>query len=194
MTSTTLLFVRHGETEANRARRIQGQDDSPLTERGTADSKQLATTLLKAGLDPVRMVVYCSPLTRARETLRRIRTHLDLSGDVAYDPRLMEIDFGIYTGQPVDQVLPVIGRHKQETALPYPGGESGDDLKQRVVSFVDDAKTRHGNGQVLVVTHFGVIETVIGHYTAPQDIPIRPDHGRVYRIVLMNPGGRLEVF
>lgn len=184
MRGLSLILLRHGETEANRARLIQGQDDTPLVPEGHAATLAMADKLGALGLDPARTATYCSPLPRARRTLERVRRHLGMNGAVRYDPRLMEIHFGDLTGRPVEEALPRILRHKRRTDLPYPGGgESGDDLKARVLAFVEEAMAAHPGWSVVVMTHFGVIETAVRHYfRVPLSEPVRPPHDAVHRI------------
>ncbi|MBI5137824.1 MAG: histidine phosphatase family protein [Nitrospirae bacterium] len=180
---TTLYLVRHGETEANRARLIQGQDDTPLTRDGLAHVAALAEKLAALGLEPATLASFCSPLGRARASLVRLRAILGWNGPVRVDARLMEIDFGIHTGRPVDAVLPLIQEFKQKTHLRYPGGESGDELKARVLAFLDDARRQHPDGTVLAMTHFGPIETALRHYLGiPPTERVWPEHEQVHRL------------
>lgn len=199
MSAVRLVLLRHAETEANRARLIQGQDDSPLTPEGIATTRLLSEKLRGLGLPEAPATWHCSPLPRARETLRRVREALEAGGPVRYDPRLMEIDFGELTGRPVLEVLPIIQRHKRNPALAYPGGESGADLKGRVLDFLAEATGNGGaaglGGPVLVMTHFGVIETALRHYLGiPVSQPVHPPHEAVHAIDLA-PGAppRLSV-
>lgn len=194
MSLVRLVLLRHAETQANRARVIQGRDDSPLTPEGIAAIAMVAAKLRGLGLT-ADATWYCSPLPRARETLRRVRADLGADGPVHYDPRLMEIDFGDLTGRPVLDVLPRIQRHKRAPSLPYPGGESGADLKRRVLDFLAEATGDGAGGPVLVMTHFGVIETALRHYLGiPVSEPVHPPHEAVHTIDLA-PGGppRLSV-
>ena len=180
---------------ANRARRIQGQDDSPLTPEGIDAIVRVAEKLRALPLETARTATFCSPLFRARDTLDRIRGHLVLNGPVRYDPRLMEIDFGRLTGRPVAEVLPLIQTHKAQTDLAYPGGESGRDLRARVLAFLDEVTAAHAGRHLLVMTHFGVIETTLRHlFHIPLSEPVHPPHDAVHRIDL-TPNGppRLEV-
>jgi len=190
VTAIRLVLLRHAQTEANRARVIQGQDDSPLTPEGIAATALLAEKLRAMGLKS-GAAWYCSPLPRARETLRRVRAALGADGPVSYDPRLMEIDFGELTGRPVLDVLPTIQRHKREPSLPYPGGESGADLKGRVLNFLNEVAGDGSAGpagpdrSVLVMSHFGVIETALRHYMGiPLSEPVHPPHEAVHAIDL----------
>lgn len=189
MSGVRLILLRHGETEANRARLIQGQDDSPLTPEGIAGARRVADKLRGLDLHPVRTATYCSPLARARETLERIRRHLAMNGRVRFDRRLMEIDFGDLTGRPVAEVLPRIRTHKEQASLPYPGGESGHDLRARVLAFLEEATDGRDGHDLLVMTHFGVIETTLRHlFGIPVSEPIHPPHDAVHRIDLPPDG------
>ncbi len=181
--TTTLLLLRHGQTEANRDRRIQGQDDSPLTPEGTAAATIMAEKLDRLELTRDLIRTYCSPLPRTRDTLETLRGHLGMEGEVVYDPRLMEIDFGDYAGQPVQGLLPTIQKHKKNPKLTYPGGESGDDLRARITSFLKEVLKSEEGCHLLVMTHFGVIETTLRHYSLiDTDVPFIPAHDEIYRI------------
>lgn len=187
MSAFRLVLLRHGETQANRAQLIQGQDDSPLTPEGIEGITRLTEKLRALPVEADAAHWYCSPLPRARETLRLVRAGLGLepgAAPVRYDPRLMEINFGAYTGRPVEDVLPLIQRHKRDPARSYPGGESGAELKARVLEFLAEV-TNGGGRQVLVMTHFGVIETALRHYFAiPLTEAVHPPHDSVHRVDL----------
>lgn len=184
MSAATLLLVRHGETEANRARLLQGRNDTPLTPEAAAGAERVAAKLRELGVgaaDPL----FCSPLPRAQNTLAHLRAHLPLHPEPVFDERLLEIDFGDYSGRPVDEVIRAILRHKKHTHLHYPGGESGDDLKARVLDFLAHVAAHHAGQRVLAVTHFGVIETAWRHALhIPVEEPVRPAHDSVYRFEL----------
>ena len=99
MSHPTLVFIRHGETEWNVARRLQGQRDIPLNDRGRAQARrngQMAATHIP-GIAAYDFVA--SPLERARETMEIARAAMDLD-PTAYriDDRLREITFGDWEG------------------------------------------------------------------------------------------------
>ncbi|MBU6423779.1 MAG: phosphoglycerate mutase family protein, partial [Chloroflexi bacterium] len=85
---TTLYFVRHGESEANAARRYAGQADSPLTERGRQQAEAVAAALRGVRLDRV----VSSDLSRARDTAAAIAREHGLAVEVF--PELREVDVG----------------------------------------------------------------------------------------------------
>lgn len=139
----TLYFARHGETEANVAKRFQGDTiDTPLTKRGHKQAKMLAKILHHRVDDPAALKYVASPLHRARLTMEIVRTHLELPPDgYKTDARLREIDLGKWDGL----------THKQARALDpaffekrdhdkwnnrVPGGESYADVAGRAARWI----------------------------------------------------------
>lgn len=174
-----VVLIRHGQTEGNRDGFIQGQNDTPLTADGIKD------TLAKAGkLEKFRFnAVYCSDLGRARHTVKILGEALSSLPEAVYSKELREIDFGEYTGMKKEEIMSAILRHKADTRMKYPGGESGDDLKKRVFKFLSLCFDHHENETLLVVSHYGVMETVIrGVTNHPNDQPAAIDPEAVYHL------------
>nr|MBA2364224.1 histidine phosphatase family protein [Chloroflexia bacterium] len=93
MAELRLLLVRHGESEANHERRMQGRLDSPLTQRGRRQAGAIATRIAAMGqLD----ALYASPLRRAFDTARAIAAATSVAPISL--PDLMETDIGQATG------------------------------------------------------------------------------------------------
>ena len=155
-----VYIVRHGETNDNRKKIIQGQADSPLTEDGKTSIRESARMLNDVAFD----VVYCSPLGRATSSLNIILKETNITCSIFYLKEIMEIDFGELTKKAIDDVIEKIREHKQDTTKPYPGGESGDMLKKRVISFMENYILGSEWKSFLVVTHYGVLETMLHHY------------------------------
>src|SRR5260370_33440161 len=98
-----LYFVRHGETDWNAERRLQGQRDVPLNALGrkqAARCGELLRDLLAAGgATPQQFAFTSSPLSRARETMEILRTGLGVAPeDYITDARLAELSFGRWEG------------------------------------------------------------------------------------------------
>ena len=134
---TKITFVRHGETDWNRAKKIQGSVDVPLNETGRKQAQETAKSLRGKKFD----AIYSSPLARARETAEIIA-----GGDVQIDERLKERCFGPLEGLDWEN-LP------KEEPWDVPGGESINELTARVVDFIDEVAITHKGGNVLVVAH-----------------------------------------
>ena len=95
----TFYLVRHGESEANAARRFAGQSDSPLTARGRRQAKTVAKELAKVKFDKV----VSSDLSRTRDTAEIIARAQGVPVEIV--PELREIDVGDRTGQTFERRL-----------------------------------------------------------------------------------------
>src|SRR5436305_15084177 len=92
-TAVRILLARHGETVSNVEGRWQGQTDSPLTERGLAQARELARALANESL----AAIYSSDLGRAYQTAAVVAEPHNLP--VTTEPRLRELDVGRWTGR-----------------------------------------------------------------------------------------------
>lgn len=154
---TALTLVRHGLTEWNVAGRFQGQTDLPLSEDGRRQARRLARRTARFG--EIDLLV-SSPLLRARET-----AELAFPGRaVVTEPRLKELDFGIFEGATAEE-----NARRPEWAAwsvdPYlraaPGGESYSELRDRIVSWY--LELPRDVGHVVAVTHSGAIQMLLAH-------------------------------
>jgi broad specificity phosphatase PhoE len=157
---TTLLFVRHLPTVANRYRLVQGYSDSVIVRNATNNREFVATVdaLTNMTID----AAYCSDQGRAMATFDYLREAIPSLPLAIHEPGLREIDFGAYTGLPLRVLMPTIRYHKQVGNLSYPGGgESGNRFVHRVEVVVQRIVSAHPGESILVVTHYGVIETFL---------------------------------
>jgi broad specificity phosphatase PhoE len=153
---TTIVMVRHGETDWNRERRFQGRADQPLHEAGRGQARDLAELLHG---EPVS-AVYTSPLRRACETAEI------LAGNFGLRPQpldaLLEIDVGAWEGRTIDEVRATYpGRAEEDWRSGWDEGETYDELSRRVVPTLMELGTKHEGGHVLVVTHAGPLRAAI---------------------------------
>jgi probable phosphoglycerate mutase len=145
-----ILFVRHGETEANRARLALGRADPPLTDRGRAQAAALAARL--AGSGAVR--VLSSPLARARATASAIADALGLP--VEEETRLVEMDYGEWDVRSFSEFPPEdLERWRTDASFAPPGGESLLAVGARVASLCDELT---GDATVVAVSHVSPIK------------------------------------
>jgi broad specificity phosphatase PhoE len=172
-----LLLVRHGETEGNVRRLLQGFED-PLTERGRRQARELAAHL--AGREDL-VALYASPLTRTVETARAI------SAEVGLEPvlreGLAELDIGTAAGLGFEEWaerFPEEAERFREEGLDFvwPGGESGRQLARRTAREVDRILAEHGQGPgaVVVVSHGGALAWVLSHLLGGPDDRWPNDH------------------
>lgn len=156
-----VILVRHGETEWNRLRRIQGgNSDTQLNQRG---QKQAASLALRLKQEEIQ-AVYSSPLQRAQDTARAIAGYHQLP--VGVEPSLKEIEVGELEGVSIAEVgkhlSQLLIRHSQGEELPkIPGGESLTEVQQRVWGTIQRLVSRHGDGVLVVVSHYFSILTAV---------------------------------
>lgn len=160
-----IYFLRHGQTDWNAESRFQGQRDIPLNQKGRAQAKRNGRTLPALIEDPSQLAFYCSPLSRARETLElalgeagwspQVRTE-----NVIYDPRLIELSFGDWEGWTLSDIRQkdpanFALREKSKWFSTPPNGENYDMLCARVMSWLEDL-----DRPCLVVAHGGVLRAM----------------------------------
>ncbi len=150
-----LTLIRHGPTEWHETGRFQGNTDLPLSPRGESYARAIARAL---NGDGVRKV-YASDLRRARETARAVADAYGVP--LVEDRRLREFDFGRWEGLTWDEILardPELARRPRSAARHYrpAGGESFEQVRQRVRAFLDDVIAK-GESPVAVVTHAGAL-------------------------------------
>ncbi|GEK85970.1 histidine phosphatase family protein [Microbacterium aerolatum] len=157
---TLITLVRHGQTDWNLARRIQGSTDIPLNETGRADA--LAAAELLSGTS--HHAIYASPLVRAHETARIIAERLGMVAPATtHDMR--EREFGEGEGLLVAEYLE---RFRDWHSAPS-GAESLDTVRDRALGALDviarESRRRSAPvaESVIVVTHGGVIRSLLHH-------------------------------
>lgn len=147
----TLYLVRHGETDWNVERRIQGSTDIPLNETGRRQARAAGALLARRRFD----AIYSSPLSRAMETAQIIAGEVGLTGPQPI-PAVVERRYGAAEGldyRTLDRRFPE-GTH-------VPGRETRGQVAARVLpALVGLARERDGD-DLIVVTHGGVIRSVV---------------------------------
>src|SRR5258707_25461 len=150
--TTTILLVRHGETDWNRERRVQGHSDIPLNDVGRAQAEALAKELQGERFD----AVYSSALERARETAQIAVTATGLRVHELAD--LREKHFGSWEGL-TDEVIRA--RFPEARTGAWGDGETTDEMSTRVVAALRGIATEHPDATVLVATHGGPIRAAL---------------------------------
>jgi alpha-ribazole phosphatase len=176
MTQTTrLLLIRHAQPATEMRDRVCGRLDVGLSTRGHKSARHLARTLNQIDLD----AVYVSPSRRARETASPLADVHQLTANLVDE--LQEIDFGQLEGRSYEEIArryPELYCHWMEhpTLVRFPGGESYEDLRRRVLAVSQRIRTRHAGRSIAVVTHAGVIRALISDCLAmPSDALFRLD-------------------
>ena len=148
-----LILIRHGETEWNKQRRIQGcRSDTRLSQKGLEQADRLAAALRKERID----AIYASPMKRASETAQIIAEACKLQVHVFNE--LREIDAGELDGLFERELTGLYETAWKEfrngnASTPLPGGESLQDVQKRTSWAIDRMLEKHINGTVVVVAH-----------------------------------------
>ena len=193
-----IYLVRHGETEWNRDRRIQGQLDSPLTARGEDQARRVGTAL--AGLigDGDGFDMVASPLGRARRSAEIIGHAMGFAAEHTADDRLNEMTWGAWDGLTLDEIEArdpgELARRRRDARQHWthepPGGESHAALAARVGGWLDDLAPGR---RIVAITHGPVGRVLRGRYAGlseaetltvdePQDAFFRLHRGAIERI------------
>ena len=150
-----LYLVRHGETDWNLVRRLQGSEDIPLNAYG----RELAAATAEALKDISFDAVFCSPLSRAKETAEIITGERKVQ--IQTDDRLKEIGFGIGEGRNIPEIRNTPGDplhdffYAPERFIPMEGGETFEEVYARTADVVREKilPLEATCGNVLVVAH-----------------------------------------
>jgi broad specificity phosphatase PhoE len=144
MTGIELVFETHSLTTDNEAGLATGWGGGTLSARGRAFAAALGDRRRDDGVD----LVFASDLARAVET-----AEIAFGGSgipVVLDWRLREIDYGDWTGAPVE----TIERERPfRVDVPFPSGESFRDATQRIASFLADLGAEHDGERIVVIGH-----------------------------------------
>lgn len=190
-----IFLIRHGQTEFNLQRRLQGRMDSPLTALGAEQARRMGE-VLKAQVERAGdWRVISSPLGRTRRTAEIVCQAMGLAGPIETDDRLMEIDVGGWEGLDGDEIEAMTPGARREPGwlLTAPGGETWETASARVADWLAEHDERDGRRR-LVVSH-GITGRILralyegeehpglwSSLAPPQDAVFRLWEGRIYRL------------
>jgi len=198
MSETTLYLVRHGESEANAAKRYAGQSDSPLTERGRRQAETVAEALARVPFDRV----VSSDLSRAHDTAEAIaRRH---GVPVETITALREIDVGEAAGLSIEDTRERFDWGPRRF-VQWPGGESLEAVRDRAVAAIEQVVSASPGATVCVVGHGGVTRILVSHFlgllpelyrhhspTENTNVTVVRTDGRTYRVESLFEAPHLE--
>lgn len=146
---TFICLVRHGETDWNAVRRIQGRTDIPLNEIGTMQAKDCKRYLNDFQWD----VIVSSPLTRAKQTAEIINEEMNIPLIVM--EQFNERNYGSIEGITIEE------RARLDPNFYCPDQESIDYVKKRVLDGINQLHQLYPCKNVIVVAHGGVINALL---------------------------------
>ncbi|WP_456265429.1 MULTISPECIES: histidine phosphatase family protein [unclassified Bacillus (in: firmicutes)] len=146
---TTICLVRHGETDWNAAKRIQGRTDIPLNDTGKWQAEQTGLYLKDVHWD----VVISSPLTRAKETAHLILNHVHAPLVIMED--FIERDYGDAEGMSFEE------RQKLFPDKQYPNMEPLETIQNRMLEGIEKVRAAYPDQHVLIVAHGAAIHALL---------------------------------
>ncbi len=152
MIGTTILLIRHGETDWNREKRFRGHYNIPLNENGRSQARLLADALEAINID----IVYSSPLSRALETAKLALK--DRNPEIIKEDDLRDIDYGHWTGIKESEVESKWPHEYEEWKksphkLRIPGGNSLEDIYNTAFKAFKDIAVKQKGRTVAVFAH-----------------------------------------
>ncbi len=157
-----LYYIRHGQTDWNAARKVQGQTDIPLNETGHGQAANIARAIKLIEPDVTKFKIYASPLTRVRETLSYVLKEYGIDDSVvSFDDRLREVSFGDREGSTWPE-LNADGIEPRKDPEAYfhwrpANGESYADAAERIKSWLGEVQ-----GPSIIVAHGGISRILRG--------------------------------
>jgi len=151
---TEILLARHGETDWNLERRVQGHTDRPLNATGVEQARMLAARLAQEPL----VAAYASDLLRARKTADIVAGVHGI--DVTLEPGLREKNFGTWEGL-TDVEIQV--RFPDAARGRWGDAETTEMVAERAIAVIDRIRARHPAETVLAVSHGGPVRAILAH-------------------------------
>ena len=157
------ILARHGSTMPHKEKTFIGRYDVPLSEKGH-DEARAAARLIK-DLAPSAKNVYCSDLSRSRDSAEAIADALDAK--ICADPRLSELSLGQWDGLPISEIkrrFPAEYEARGRDILGYapPDGENFYELQYRVALCLTDILAADASPDIVICAHKGVIQSILG--------------------------------
>lgn len=144
--NTTIYFVRHGQTDANKARIFSGQIDTPLNETGKLQVLETCNTIKKFNIKWDYMI--SSTLSRAYETAQIINQNFPIKNDIILDKSAIERSFGKAEGIPITEE-----NYQKIMNCEFEDEESEEAIIERAQEFIKRILNTYKGKSILVVTH-----------------------------------------
>ncbi len=162
-----IYLIRHGQTEWNKLKVMQGRTDIPLNEVGISQAKTLGEKIKNVKFAKV----FCSPLLRARQTFENLGGRQCI--DVVYDDRLLERNYGEFEKTEKSSFDYNLFWNLTKN-VKYKRAECAKDFFDRVCDFIKMLENEYAEKDVLVVTHAGVTKVFKWYFDGLNDEEIGP--------------------
>ena len=185
----TLILIRHGESEWNRAGRIQGQVNSPLTDLGINQAKAIRD-YLSGILINQELEIYTSPLDRALQTAEIIAQGIDYpSRKIIIEERLNDFNLGEISGtfgwDKVAEIFPEQAQLKLQDPMRFhpSGGESGAEFEARLRSLLEDLMD---DGTLKLIVSHGIVNKfirgILKNLSGKEKVELGESQDTIYRL------------
>ena len=167
----TYFLLRHGESSINLRGLASGWPEkvySPLTKKGVKQIKRVTQELKRKKID----LIFSSDLLRTKQTAKICAKALGLK--IKFDPRLREINAGIFNGKPIDEIgqfwlpegrkIPSLKYYQRRFKISPPQGENYADVEKRTSNFLKAIEKKYQGKNVLIVGHkrpFTLLEKIV---------------------------------
>ena len=186
---TTLILVRHGESEWNRAGRIQGQINSPLTDLGINQAKAIREYLSGILLNQ-QLEIYTSPLDRALQTAEIIAQGIEYpSRKIIIEERLNDFNVGEISGtfgwDKVAEIFPEQAQLRLQDPMRFhpSGGESGAEFEARLRSLLEDLMD---DGTLKLMVSHGIVNKfirgILKNLSGKEMVQLGESQNTIYRL------------
>jgi probable phosphoglycerate mutase len=149
----TFYIVRHGETENNRAKRLSGWIDTPLTDTGLEPTKIVIEKLKDVHIDEM----YASDLGRAFTTAYFLARGLNFNKEIGRLAGLREVSYGDAANMFSAEAYNLYPQLDKDTHYTPPNGESLDHMQKRVFQAINELNNQHTDKSIVLVCHSGVM-------------------------------------
>ena len=169
----SLLITRHGQTDWNLERKVQGKSDIELNPKGIEQAEEVAKKLANEPID----LIICSPLVRAKQTAEIINRNRKIP--IIYDNSISERAYGEFEGKSPDD----FNFHQfwnYNCNEEYQFAENIKDFFKRVYEFLDKQANEQLEKNVLLVAHGGISIAINCYFNGI------PANGEVLRMGLHN--------
>lgn len=188
----TFYIARHGETDWNVKRLIQGHSDTTLNKNGEHQAKQLAQKLKQITFHKV----FSSDLLRAKKTAEIIALEKKIA--IETTQALRERTFGKYEGlhisalEGLDDILKKLDRKKRFSYKHADEVESDEELIGRLIPFLRQVSAGNHEKNILIVSHGGVIRALLRHFDPEQPANMHVENAAYIKILSDGVGFELK--
>jgi probable phosphoglycerate mutase len=196
MSSKAVFIFRHGETDWNRERRMQGQTDRPLNSTGLEQAQSLIPFLREQKIE----AIFSSDLLRAQATAKVVAESLQIP--IFLSPALRETNLGEAEGLTTDEITAKWGEEiwsrwasikESDWTFAFPGGENKTQHRIRVQAAIEKFLAENHYTRIAVSTHGGAMRRLLHHWQPDLSEPVMVGNCAIYAAEVQLPDFQWKV-